>query len=446
MSHRTAPVEVREAFALSEDLLAQLLRAVHTEGVLEEAMVLDTCNRIELYFVSRSPQDAQRYFFDHIARLKGAAPTVDPSAVYRHDGPDAVRHLFRVAAALYSQIVGEHQILGQVKDAYRLATRERTARYRLNKVLHRTFRVGKRALSETALGRGAVSVARAAVDLAGQIFSHLDDKTVLLVGAGEMAESAARRAIAVGVRRVIVANRTLSRAEQLARDLAEAKAPDKADGGDPAGAAGAAEPGVAVAARGVGMDDLPEAIAEADLVICSTGSPEPVLNRKELAGAIRRRGRHLLIVDIAVPRDVDPAIGDLANVFLYNLNDLDQVVAQNIERRQQEVPLVEAIIEDELQGFIKWHDSLQVASTIKLLKRHFAQRQQAEIKRYGKRFSAESRQELGSFAAGLCNKLLHEPVAFLRQLSAEAGTSEQLLVMDTIRRMFDLDELEEEDS
>ena len=177
-------------------------------------------------------------------------------------------------------------------------------------------------------------------------------------------------------------------------------------------------------------------------MICSTGSPEPVLDATRLGAALKRRRRLLFIVDIAVPRDVDPDIGELSNVFLYNLNDLDQVVSRNIERREKEVTLVEAIIEDELAALVKWHDSLQVASIIALLKRHFDQRQQMEIKRYGRRFSDHSQAELGPFVHGLCNKLLHEPVMFLRKLSAEAGASEQLMAMDVIRRMFELDDLE----
>lgn len=452
MSHRTAPVEMREAFALGEDLTQKLLGTIHTEGVLEEALILDTCNRIELHCVARPETDIQSYFFDHIARLKGHSASVDASTVYRYDGLDAARHLFRVSAALDSQIIGEHQILGQVKNAYRLATHARTAHHLLNKVLHRALRVGKRTQTETALGRGAVSVAGAAVDLAGQIFSDLAGKVLLLVGAGEMAQAAARKAIDMGVRRVIVANRTLARAEELARDLAESAAGDT--GSDSvtcpavlAMSGGAApeppvRPAAGLSTRAVGMDALGEAIAEADLVICSTGSPEPVLDLPRLGGGLKRRGRLLFIVDIAVPRDVDPAIGGMSNVFLYNLNDLDRVVAQDMERRRQEIALVEVIVEDELGELVKWHDSLQVASIIRLLKRRFAQRQQTEIQRYGKRFSADSQTELGPFVDGLCSKLLHEPVMFLRQLSEEAGAGEQLMAMDVIRRMFKLDDIE----
>jgi len=217
ISHRTAPVEVRERYALTGDLAGRFLRAAHSENVFEEAMVLDTCNRTELYFVPAAAGDCLDNFLGHVAGLKGISGDVDKSVFYRHDGRAAVGHLFSVAAALDSQIVGEHQILGQLKDAYRLAAEERTARFLLNRLMHRAFRVGKRTQSETQLGRGSVSVASAAADLAAQIFSDMGDKTVLLVGAGQTAEAAARGLISAGVKRVVVANRTLSRAEELAR-------------------------------------------------------------------------------------------------------------------------------------------------------------------------------------------------------------------------------------
>jgi glutamyl-tRNA reductase len=194
----------------------------------------------------------------------------------------------------------------------------------------------------------------------------------------------------------------------------------------------------------VDIADVPKAIAEADLVICSTGSPEPVLDHARVGDVLRRRRRFLFIVDIAVPRDVDPALGELPNVFLYNMNDLDRVVSRNIDRRRQEIPAAEAIVADEFQQFARWHDSLQVTSTIKLLKLHFEMRQQAEIQRYGGRFNADDRDQLGRFSQCLCNKLLHQPIAFLRELSQNAAASEQLLAMETIRRMFELDSLEED--
>jgi glutamyl-tRNA reductase len=363
-----------------------------------------------------------------------------------------VDHLFSVAAALDSQIVGEHQILGQLKDAYRLAAEERTARFLLNRLMHRAFRAGKRTQSETQLGRGSVSVASAAADLAAQIFSDMGDKAVLLVGAGQTAEAAAKGLISAGVKRVVVANRTLSRAEELTRELAGA-------GGDGAGDEQVQCPGVlrhsgkagsdappeprqdGVVARAIGLDQIGDVIGDVDMVICSTGSPDPVLTHDALGDTVSRRSKLLYIVDIAVPRDVDPKIGDMSNVFLHNLNDLDTVVARNIDRRRQEIPRAKAIVEFEVGEFVKWYDSLQVASTIKLLNRRFELLRQAEIKRYGGKFSDSDREQLERFTESLCKKILHRPIAFLRKLSQEASVSDQLLAVETILQMYELDEL-----
>ena len=420
ISHRTAPVEVRERYALTGDLAGRFLRAAHSENVFEEAMVLDTCNRTELYFVPTGAGDCMDSFLGHVAKLKGLSGDVDKSVFYRHDSQAAVEHLFGVAAALDSQIVGEHQVLGQLKDAYRLAAEQRTARFLLGRLMHRAFRVGKRTRSETELGRGSVSVASAAADLAAQIFSDMGGRTVLMVGAGQTAEAAARSLISAGVRRVVIANRTLSRAEELTRELTGANA------------------------RAIELDRAGEVIGDTDIVICSTGSSEPVLTYDALGDIISRRGKLLCIVDLAVPRDVDPKLGDLPNVFLHNINDLDRVVARNIERRRQDIPRAKAIVEFEVGEFVKWYDSLQAASTIKLLNRRFELLRQAEIERYGGKFSDSDREQLQRFTESLCKKILHRPIAFLRGLAQDASVSDQLLAVETIRRMYELDEIEAE--
>ena len=470
INHHTAPVEVREKFALPGDLGSRLLCALRTEGPFEEALVLDTCNRTEVYFVPRGQQDSLHHLLDHIGRLKGVSASADGSAFYQHDGESAVTHLFRVAAALDSQIVGEHQILGQVKNAYRVALEQRTGKFLLNKLLHRAFRVGKRVQTETDLGRGSTGAAQAAVDLARQIFSDLRGKTALLAGAGQTGELAARGLIRLGVGKLIVANRTLSRAQVLADSLAADPAPNegwpvgdvddkewtepeqircpavlrilgrspKARGGCPSRAPAAST------IEAVTLEDIPRVMADVELVICSTGSPDPILTRHGVGEIVRSSKHHFFIIDIAVPRDVDPELGDLPNVFLYNMNDLDRVVAQNIERRRQEIPRAEGIVDDEVRQFVKWHDSLEVASTIKLLQRRFGMLQQAEIERYGKRFSSDDGEQLPRFTKSLCNKILHQPIAFLRALSEEGSAGDRLAAADVIRQMFDLDSLEDQ--
>ena len=443
ISHRTAPLEVREKFALSDDLCHKLLSAIHKEDVLDEAMVLHTCNRTEVYFAPSDAPNALEYFLGHLARVKDCAPETDTAAFYRYDGPEAVQHIFRVTAALDSQIVGEYQILGQVKNAYRIALEERTARFVLNKLMHRAFRVGKRTRTETQLGRGAVSVARAAVDLTERVFSDLAGKTAMLVGAGQTAETAARGLIARGVGHVIVANRTLSRARQLAEELTrppgkvpDAEEPDDNSAPEPA-------PAASVTTETLDLDEIRQKIREVDVVLCSTGSPDPVLRYDDLAETIRRARRSLLLVDIAVPRDVDPSLTRLSNVYLYNLNHLDALVEQNIESRRKEIPLAEAIARDELEELVQWFEFLQVAPTIRLLQEHFQALRSTEINRYGKKFTSDDRQQLDPFTRGLCDKILHRPIAFLRQVCEEEPVSDQLAALDMIRRMFSLESRED---
>jgi len=467
LNHRTAPVAVREQLALPGDLAGRLLRRLRQEAVFQETLVLDTCNRTEVYFVARDVPDPLGYLLGHIGQLKQAPPPADTSVFYRHNGLDAVRHLFRVAAALDSQIVGEHQILGQVRDAYRQAVEARTAKFLLNKVLHWAFRAGKRVRTETDLSRGCSSVAAAAVEMARQILSTLAGKTVLVIGAGQTAEAAARSLLREGVGRLIVANRTLARARQLADDLlkpplakdAGALEADASEAPGPEGCPALAHrpeaahqeksasesPRLPPRTDTVALEDLPSVVPAADLIISSTGSTEPVLTYEALAGAFRRTGGSVIIMDIAVPRDVDPRLAELPNVFLYSIDDLDLLMTASLDRRRQEVPRAEAIVEDEVQQFRRWLDTLQVAPTIQLLRQHFDALREAQVARYGKQFGDADREQLDRFTQNLCGRLLHGPLAFLREFSEEAPASEVMATVEIIRRMFNLDALDRDE-
>jgi len=478
LNHRTAPVALRERVALPADLVLHLLRRVHAEPVLEEALVLSTCNRTEFYVVARRAKDLLGYLLGHAAALRGAAPVADPksgpglpvwvpgrSVFYRHEGSDAVRHLFRVAASLDSQIVGEHQILGQVKEAYRLAVEARTARFLLNKLLHAALRVGKRVLTETEIGRGSAGIAQAAVELAGHLFSSLRGKAVLLVGAGANAECAARALLRAGAGRLVVANRTLARAQELARDILTRPPEKPCDAGGPEAAgdlddaatcpalarAGAAcappagdESATAPASEAIDLDGIPAAIAGVDLVITSTGAPGVVLTYDALAERLRRQDRPLLVIDIAVPRDVDERLGTLPNVFLYNIDDLDRLVARNRERRREEIPRAEAIVDAEVEAFNRWLASRQAAPTIRLLRRRIEAIQDAHVRRYGRQFSGADREQLETFTRSLGQKILHDPTAYLSGLARDGALSDNLEVLDIVHRLFDLDALEEQ--
>lgn len=462
VSYKTAPVTVRERVSLSPDQVRQLLRVIREEGIFDEAVILSTCNRTEIYS-SGGDETSVPHLLEHLGQLKGA-PAPEASLLVGLRGLPAVTHLFRVAATLESQIVGEHEIMGQVKEAYRLAVEARTARFLFNKLMHRAFHVGSRIAQETRLGQGAAGVASAAVDLARQIFTSLAGKTVLLVGAGQTAEAAAVNLISAGAGTLIVANRTFERGQQLAQHLARRFNRPAAP---PAGAADAggqircpawlkyvadhcslfapAAPARALATRAIRLDEIASVIGQVGLVVSSTGSSEPVLRSAELGAVLARSGQPLLIVDIAVPRDAEAKLGELSNVFLYNIDDLDRLVAENLDRRRQEVPLAEAIIEYEVEQFDKWLRSLAVVPTIKRLQQHVEALQLAEIERYGRRFGPERRQDLEAFARGLCGKILHDPIAFLRQASTNGGEGD-LAAADMVRRMFGLtqDEQDEE--
>jgi len=459
-SHHTAPVAVREALALGPEQALAMLRGIHADRSFEEALLLSTCNRTEFYVVPRpgGPEDVRADLLARIGRVKNAAPPApDPAVFYRHEDREAVRHLFRVAGSLESQIVGESEILGQVKTAYRLAVEARTTALLLNRLLHRAFRVGKRVRTETALEQGSAGVPQAAVELAEHIFAGLEAKTVLLVGAGRTAEAAARALLARGAGRLIVANRTPQRAEQLALDLAQAAPPRERP---PSGAGGGTCPGRSeddttgedaqpltrgLRTEAVGLDALPEAVARADLVIASTGATEPVLRREALAPALRRRTDPLMIVDIAVPRDAEPDLGRLESVYLYNLDDLDRLVARNLARRRGEIPRAEAIVEDEVRQFQRWLASRQVAPTIRLLKHRLRSIRRRQIEQYGSRFAGTEQEELEAFSEAMCKRVLHHPIALLKHLATDGAPSERLATVDLVRRLFDLDALEEDD-
>jgi glutamyl-tRNA reductase len=476
---RTAPVSVREHIALGRDQVLQLLHVIREEKIFDEAMILSTCNRTEFYFAVDAAKRAAavEHLLLHAAELAGGPPA-ERSLFFSYDGDQAVRRLFSVAASLQSQVVGEHEIMGQMKEAYHVACEARTVGFVFHKLLHWAFRAGKRVMTQTRLGQGTASVAKAAVDLAGQIFTDLSGKTVLLVGAGQTAELSAQALIRAGVTRLVIANRTVARAQQLAdgfvqwrsstTDKPDRQGPEMTAGGEftcPAlanylatcqlrpgnedtaanAAAVAPLPGQAgkpsappLDVRAVGLDAIPSVIGQVDLVISSTGATEPVLTYDALHGVLGRSGRSVLLIDIAVPRDIDERLGKLSNVFLYNIDGLEAIVARNIDRRKLEVPRAEALVADEVEQFGHWLSSLEVVPTIKLLQQRLWELQQAHVERYKRKFSAADREKLDEFARGLCDKILHPPIAFLRQLSSQQGGGD-MSAIDTLRRIFDLD-------
>ena len=448
INHKSAPVEVRERFSLGEGDARRLLKAAVQDGVLREALVLNTCNRTEIYHVPHGGHLSAEELLGRVASTRAEALSGSKDAFYTYSGLQAVSHLFTVAASLDSQIVGEDEIQGQIKNAYRLAHRAGTTDVLLNKLFHRAFRVGKRVRSETMLNQGCASIPRAAVELSGQVFRTLRDKRILLLGAGETAQQAVYALLGMRPGLLAVANRTPERARDLLLSLADrALNPDASTTVCPAVRDTLREMGIEDEAEEpaqmpetclLELEDVPDAIADFDLVICSTGSPRPLLRSEDCADRLKGLTRPLLIIDIAVPRDVDPALNELPEVFLCNIDDLNRLVEKNLDRRRGEIPKARAIVQEEVQKFCDWLDTRRVVPTIKLLKSHLAKIQEAEIERYGKNFHPGDREELEKFARSLCRKILHDPVSYLREVARSSDNGEHAEAAAVIRQIFDL--------
>jgi len=416
LNHTTAPVEVRERLALAAAEQPEVLRLLCDRYGAGEAAILSTCNRSEIYVVSG---DGVRGVRQCLAEARSVDLDGLGDSLYELRGDAAARHLFRVACGIDSLVIGESQILGQVRGCLETAQAAGSARLLLNEVFQRALRVGKRARTETDIGRGRLSVSTAAVELAGQIFGSLEGRRALLLGAGEMIELTAQYLVDGGVTGFAVANRTVERAEELARRFA----------------------GVAVPLEG-----LEDPLVAADIVIASTAAPGFVVSADAVrAAAARRRGRPLFVIDIAVPRDVDPDVRQLNGVFLFDIDDLEQVVQANRQEREQEIRAVERLVEEELTDFSGWLNALEAGPLIKSLRRRVAALQEQELERWmGKlgHLSPEDRETVAAALRGYANKLLHQPLVQIRAL---ANSDDRYQQLDTVRRLFGLGGDTEED-
>ncbi len=409
LSHRTAPVEIRERLAVSPDRLEQELREITTHAGLDEALLISTCNRVELYATSSDPLEAARQTKQVLERR--LANSAADGVLYQERGIDVIRHVFRVASSLDSLVVGEPQILGQVKEAFDAARNAGTVGTLLGRCFTQAFATAKRVRHETGIAEGTVSVSSIACELAKKIFGNLEGRRTLLLGAGEMGESAARSLRQTGTQLHVI-----NRSEERARALA------KACGG-----------------RAVPYERLVMELAEADVVIASTASPKFILTPELMKGVVRtRRHRPLFIIDIAVPRDVDPRVGNMDNVFVYDVDDLQQVAEENLAVRAREAAHAERIIEEEVESFLSWRRSLELAPTIVALRKRFGQVADEELRRALLRLRGltdADRAVLEAMSRSLVNKLLHQP---MMQLKAGAGEPDGALLIDAVRRLFDL--------
>jgi glutamyl-tRNA reductase len=410
LSHRTAPVELRECVDFSRGGLEAALTALASRGVGREAVVVSTCNRAEIYAVADGDTS------EAVAQFFGDYHEVPPERMreylYVHRGAEAARHLFRVSAGLDSLVVGEPQILGQVKAAFTLASSRQFTGAITNRLFHSAFGVGKRVRSETGLGEGAVSVSYAAIALARKIFGNLAGLNVLILGAGEMAKLTGIHLKAQQVRQVTITSRTLATAQRLAEQLG----------------------GVAVP-----WNDLGPALTAADIVITATAAVEPVLTRAAIYDVMRpRRQRPLFIIDIALPRDVDPAVGDLEQVFLYNIDDLQGIVQENLARRSGELTRAETIVNEEVVRFAGWLQSREIIPTVVALRQRFEAIRRAELSRLEPKLAGlppEARARLDEITHLIVEKLLLTPTEQLKALNDESSV---VMYSDALNRLFSL--------
>jgi glutamyl-tRNA reductase len=401
LNHRTAPVALREPLAVDEDKLRELLRDVQGTGVIDELVIVSTCNRVEVYGVAEVPGEARAVVFRQLCRHRGVDPAAVEPLLYTHLDGEAVHHAFRVSASLDSMMVGEPQILGQVKDAFALAQSCETVGPTLHTLFTQAFSVAKRVRTETEIGRHAVSVSFAAVELARKIFAGLSGKAVLLVGAGKMGELAARHLVEQGAFPIYVANRTASRAQEMARALSGTAVP---------------------------FDEMPTALASVDIVITSTGAHEPLISREMVQRVLHgRRGRPLFFIDIAVPRDVEATVDTLDDVYCYDIDDLKQVVDANIRERAREAQRAEGLVEREVAKFRARLADVEVVPTIVSLRERLEGIRAGEVQKALARLpgaTPETRAALEALSTAIVNKILHAPITKLRESSrAGAGRS-----------------------
>ncbi|MBU4074631.1 MAG: glutamyl-tRNA reductase [Proteobacteria bacterium] len=412
MNHKTAPLEIRERLQLSCGDDARSLTELMRLPEIREALCLATCNRVEVLARVADGEQAVEGLREFIYRQGNLEREELGRCLYVYRNREAVRHLFRVASSLDSMIMGEPQILGQLKEAYRQAVDNRATTVLLNRLLHHAFRVAKRVRTETGIAGNAVSVSYAAVELAKKIFGDLKGKKILIIGAGEMSELAVRHLIRQGAGHILIANRTYERAKELAETLQ----------------------GVPLA-----FDRIPEALPEIDIVITSTGAPGYVVSAEMVASALRRRRNRLLfLIDIAVPRDIDPAAGDIENVYLYNVDHLQDMVDSNKEVRRMEAMKAEEIIAEEIAVYEEWFNTLAVVPTIVSLREKMEAIMKGELERsasWMKILDGEERSRIEILTASIVNKILHDPIIALKEESRE---KDELPYVAAVRRLFKL--------
>ncbi len=411
LNHNTAPVDIREKFDFTEPQLREALDRLKKVNGVNEALILSTCNRVEIVTDLESKNSINNVI-DFLADFHQVERDNLTPYLYFYYDSEATRHIFRVSSALDSMIVGETQILGQVKSAFHLARESRSARRFLCKVYDKAFTTAKRVRTETGIGNRAVSVGYASVELAKKIFSGLEKHSVMIVGAGEMSETVAENLLSSGVAKVYFVNRTLSKAEELAEKFNGEAAP---------------------------YDKLEQILIKANIVITSTAAPDYIFEKEQITRLMKeRRNRHLFMIDIAVPRDIDPKIHDVDNVFLYDIDDLKDIVEENLKWRKKEAAKGELIVEEEVNTFCSYVKTLEINPVIKELREKLEKIRKGELERSRKylgRLEEKDMEAIDKMTQSIINRILHEPVLELKEAARKGRAYETL---ETVRDLFKL--------
>jgi len=416
LNHNTADVEVREKVAFNESRLEEGLRRFRELPEVEEAVILSTCNRVELYANVKDTVKASESIKTFLSEFHDINRASLDKALYIHDDVNAIRHIFRVASSLDSMVIGEPQILGQLKEAFEIALEKKMTGILLNRLMKKAISVAKRVRRETRIAENAVSISFAAVELAKKIFTDLSEKVFMLLGAGEMAELAARHLMRNGVKEVIVANRSYGRACELAKEFN---------------------------GRPVKLDDFLQEMVRSDIVICSTGAPHYILLKDQMQRVMKdRKQRPVFLIDISVPRNIDPKINDLDNVYLYNIDDLQGIVDANMFERKKEAEKAEKIIEEEIEPFLKWLSSLDSVPTIVALREKAEEIKREEFEKLMNRFpdmEEGQKKAIEYMASAIMNKLIHPPTVALKE-----DPEDKDLMIAIIKKLYGIEEYEKE--
>jgi len=411
-NHKTAPAQIRDEIQMGPDEMGTFYAHLRElRELLPEVAVLSTCNRTEFYALTRDREAADHALREAIHLHKGVSHLNNGKYTYSWTGRETVRHLFRVAAGVDSLMVGEPQVLGQVKDAFDTAEKHRATGALLNRLFDAALHVGKRSRTETEIGKGTVSVAYAAVEMAQKIFDGLEKHPVLVIGAGETGALAARHFADAHPKALTVVNRTFERAQELAEEL----------GGQ---------------ARS--WEELDQALAEARVVVAATGASDPILDRKRMEAVLKTSSRGpKVLVDISNPRNIHPEVGNLDRVFLYDLDALKSIADQNRVRRRKEIPKVEGIVAEEVDRFLAWYESLEMVPVIRALRGRFEEIASQEMQKQAKNFQPADHEALQAYTRALLNKLLHQPTTRIRKV--EPSSSHGLHKLVAIQELFELD-------